>query len=208
MTQTAIQPTVPRPPATYEDLCKVPEHFRVEIIDGDLIVSPRPSSPHANASIDIAMEVRSRFGRGTPPGGWWILLEPELHMGKPDPRSCVLVPDLAGWRRERMPLLPSVPAFTMTPDWVTEVLSPGSARHDRIRKGDIYAGLGIPWFWIVDPAEEVLEVYELRDGVYARIQAFDGRKTIRARPFDTVDIDMTHWWMPLPEPSQEAPPGT
>jgi Uma2 family endonuclease len=190
---------LPAPAATYEDLLAFPDHLRVELIDGDLIVSPRPGSPHANACIDVGGDLRVRFGRSGPPGGWWILAEPELHLGHPDPRSLVLVPDLACWRRERMPRLPEVAAFTLAPYWIAEILSPGRESHDRIRKADLYARLGVPWLWIVDPVEEMLEVYELREGVYARTQAADGRRTVRARPFDAVELDMTTWWMPIAE---------
>lgn len=200
---------LPRP-ATYDDLLQVPPPFRVELVDGELWVSPRPSSPHANTSLDMAGDLRVRFSRRGPPGGWWVLMEPELHLGSPDPKTLVLVSDLAGWRRERMPLLPSVAAFTLAPDWVAEVLSPGLERRDRIRKTDLYARLGIPWFWIVDPLEETLEVFELREGVYGRVQAFDGPTVVRARPFDAVELDMTTWWMPKEEPappSAEPAPG-
>ncbi|MFH1469804.1 MAG: Uma2 family endonuclease [Pseudomonadota bacterium] len=192
-------PTTPTP-ATYEDLLAVPDHFRGELIAGELIVAPRPGLAHANAGIDLGADLRVRFGRSGPPGGWWILIEPELHLGQPDPRSLVLVPDLAGWRRERVPVLPAVSAFTLAPDWIAEILSPGRESYDRIRKADLYARLGVPWLWLVDPVEETLEVYELREGIYARIQAAEGRRAVQARPFEAVELDMTTWWLPSGEP--------
>src|SRR5437667_6517507 len=134
--------TAPRRRATYADLLEVPEHLVAEIIDGELITSPRPASPHALAASAIGSVLFDRFnqppGSGDAPGGWWILYEPELHFGED-----VLVPDLAGWRRERMPVFPSVAAFELAPDWVCEVLSPSTARIDRARKLHVYAREGV-----------------------------------------------------------------
>ena len=132
--------------ATYEDLLAVPDHLIAEIIDGELVTSPRPASPHTLASSAVGSDLFGRFHRGVgteSPGGWWILDEPELHLG-----DDVLVPDLAGWRRERMPTVPTAAFFELAPDWVCEIVSPSSARYDRVIKQDIYArrgdGRGIP----------------------------------------------------------------
>ncbi len=113
--------------ATYEDLFDLPENLVGEIIYGQLITHPRPAPKHAVTSSAIGDELVSPFqkGRGGP-GGWWILDEPELHL-----RPHILVPDLAGWRRERLPVIPDTAFFTLPPDWVCEVLSPGTARTDR-----------------------------------------------------------------------------
>ena len=127
--------------ATYEDLFDLPDHLVGEIIHGQLITHPRPTPKHAVASSAIGDELVSPFqkGRGGP-GGWWILDEPELHLGPQ-----ILVPDLAGWRRERLPTMPDSAYFTLPPDWVCEVLSPGTARVDRADKMPIYAAQGIPF---------------------------------------------------------------
>ena len=118
--------------ATYDDLLKVPDILVAEILDGELFTSPRPASPHAQAS-SVLRGVLDPFARriGGPggPGGWWLLFEPELHLG-----ADILVPDLAGWRRERMPVLQHVAYFELAPDWVCEVVSPATARVDRVRK--------------------------------------------------------------------------
>ena len=123
--------------ATYDDLLKVPEHMVAEIIDGELYATPRPSSPHAWAASAISSDVFGRFSRppgdAHAPGGWWILFEPELHFG-----SDVVVPDIAGWRRTRMPVLPSVAFFELAPDWICEVVSPSTGQLDRGRKMGIY----------------------------------------------------------------------
>src|SRR4051812_44978930 len=110
---------VPAPPATAADLARLPPHVVGEIVDGVLQVSPRPASPHARAASTLQVDLGGPFDRGRGgPGGWWIVVEPELRFG-----ADVVVPDLAGWRRERLPTWPDVPFFTLAPDWVCEVLS-------------------------------------------------------------------------------------
>jgi Uma2 family endonuclease len=121
-------------PATYEDLLRVPEHQLAEIVNGELVVSPRPASRHARASTRLGGSLHGfdREPGGDAPGGWLLLDEPELHLGERGAQ--VVVPDLAGWRRERLPELPDVPWFELAPDWVAEVASPSTARHDRVVK--------------------------------------------------------------------------
>ena len=134
--------SVGRVRATYADLLAVPEHLVAEIIDGELVTSPRPAPPHALAASAIVSVLFDRFGAppggADQPGGWWILSEPELHLG-----GDVLVPDLAGWRRERMPALPDTAYFALEPDWACEVISPSSGRLDRARKMPVYAREGV-----------------------------------------------------------------
>jgi Uma2 family endonuclease len=194
--------------ATYDDVLAAPEGMTAEILAGELHLSPRPSSDHAYAEgrvmSDLDAEVvRSRSGG--PPGGWWILMEPELHLGARDPKSVVAAPDLAGWRRERMPVMPRVAAFTLRPDWVCEILSrgPAAVQRDRVLKPDLYATAGIPHFWILDPHARTLEVFALREGLYVRSQAFAGDVKVRAEPFVTVEFDLTNWWLPG-EPEEEG----
>ena len=144
-------------PATYADIQALPEHLVGEILDGELIVSPRPASPHAVAASRLMIELGGPFDRGRGgPGGWTILTEPELHFGPQ-----VMVPDLAGWRRERMPQVPDVPFFELEPDWVCEVLSPSTARIDRSRKMRHYARARVQHVWLVDPLATTLEVFRL-----------------------------------------------
>jgi Uma2 family endonuclease len=149
--------------ATYEDLAKVPDTMVAELIDGELFVSPRPASPYARARTALAGDLFGAFDRppGDPagPGGWWLLFEPGLHLG-----SDVIVPDLAGWRRSRLPVLPNVAAFTLVPDWVSEVISPSTGEIDRGRKMRVYAREQVAHLWIIDPILRTLEVYRLEDG--------------------------------------------
>jgi Uma2 family endonuclease len=180
--------------ATYADLVALPDNVIGEIVDGELIASPRPASPHATASAGIGSNIYEAFHRkpGDPggPGGWWILPEPELHLGED-----VLVPDHAGWRRERMPKMLSTPFFTLAPDWICEVLSPSSAGMDRIRKFAIYAREKVAHYWIVDPIVHTLEVLRLQDGHWVSVAGYEGDIKVRAEPFDAVELDLSRWWL-------------
>jgi Uma2 family endonuclease len=191
----------PKRRATYEDLMEVPDTKVAEIIDGELIVSPRPASPHAHAATMIGVDIAGPFHRhpGDPagPGGWWILLEPELHFAED-----VLVPDWAGWQRDRMPAFPNTPAFTQAPDWVCEVISPSTGRIDRSRKMRIYAREGVAHLWFVEPLVKTLEIYRLEGGRWVVLSTHGGEEAVRAEPFDAVELRLGRWWAPESAPTQ------
>ncbi|MCC7381043.1 MAG: Uma2 family endonuclease [Deltaproteobacteria bacterium] len=179
---------VPKPRATYADLIALPENVVGEIIDGELHVQPRPALHHASVGSTLGMLLAPlRFGGGGP-GGWVILDEPELHLGSgPD----VLVPDLAGWRRERMPEVPCTPAVTLAPDWICEVLSPSTAKKDRTKKLRIYAREGISHAWLIDPDVKTLEVYRLEGARWLLVATHtEEDRAIRAAPFEAVELDL------------------
>lgn len=177
--------------ATYADIIALPEHVVGEIISGDLVVNPRPAAPHAIAasSLGATLVPPLQFGDGGP-GGWWILDEPELHLGED-----VLVPDLAGWRRERLSVPPRDTAFTVRPDWICEVLSPSTSRIDRTKKLPVYAGWGVPHLWLLDPLAQMLEVYELHQGHWTLLSAYGGEEVVRAVPFEVVALDLKRFWI-------------
>ena len=176
--------------ATYADLVALPEHVVGEIIAGELVVSPRPAPRHAQASAILTGDLTQPFGRGRGgPGGWWILDEPELHLG-----GDVLVPDLAGWRRERLPALPEAAYFDLAPDWVCEVLSPGTARLDRSRKLPIYAREKVAHVWLVDPIARTLEIYRLEGASWLLLATHGGDEHVRAEPFAAVELEIAGWW--------------
>ena len=192
----AVTPSRPR--ATYRDLLALPEHVTAELIDGELFVMPRPRVRHAAALSTMTADVSAAFGRRRPragPGGWVILVEPELHLG---PRPDKLAPDLAGWRRERMPdaLGPEdAPAhYDLAPDWACEVLSPRTEATDRAKKMRIFRREGVGHVWLVNPIERTLEVYRLEGGRYALLDTFEGEDVVRAEPFDAIELALGLLW--------------
>ena len=177
--------------ATYEDLLAVPDHLVAEIVAGVLYTNPRPASPHAHAASTLGMDVGSAFHRGRGgPGGWWILDEPELHLGLD-----ILVPDLAGWRRERMPAVPDTAWFSLGPDWICEVVSPSTGRLDRTAKLPVYAREGVACAWLIDPLQRTLEVFSLRDGRWVLAATHAGDEHIRAVPFEAVELELGALWL-------------
>ena len=182
-------PPVDRP-ATYEDLMKVPDTMVAEIVDDELHASPRPALRHANVTSSLGVMIGGPFhhGRGGP-GGWWILDEPELHFGRN-----VLVPDLAGWRRTRLPRLPDAAYCSVFPDWVCEVLSPSTAALDRSKKLAIYAREQVGHAWLVDPAARTLEVLRLEAGRWTILVTHAGSDVVRAEPFIDVELELALLW--------------
>jgi Uma2 family endonuclease len=177
-------------PATYEDLLQVPDHLVAEILDGELHTSPRPAPRHASATSGIGGILHGPFDRGRGgPGGWRILDEPELHLG-----DDVLVPDLAGWRRERLPSLPETACFVLAPDWICEVVSPSTASIDRVKKLRIYAREGVGHAWIVDPLARTLEVLRLDGAQWVILATAGGEEIVRAEPFDALDLELSQLW--------------
>jgi Uma2 family endonuclease len=176
--------------ATYEDLLAAPSHKVAEILDGELRLNPRPALPHAAAASALGEELGPPFKRGRGgPGGWILLFEPELHLG-PD----VLVPDLAGWRRERLPVLPAEPFLAVAPDWICEVLSPSTASIDRADKLPIYARERVGHVWLVDPLARTLEVLRLEQSRWVLLAVHKDEALVRAEPFDAIEIPLANLW--------------
>ncbi len=184
--------------ATYEDVLNAPENKVAEILDGELFLSPRPASPHAVAAIRLGRILGPFDDDPGGPGGWWILGEPELHFGEQ-----VLVPDLAGWRRDRMPAIRDVAFFTLAPDWVCEVLSPSTERIDRSRKLRIYADAGVAYAWLVKPSHRTLEVLRLSEGLWSIRGVWEGAAVVRAEPFEAIEVELGRLW---PDETAAAPP--
>lgn len=176
--------------ATYEDLAAVPDHLVAEIVDGELYVTPRPAPRHAKACIALAAALHGPFdsGRGGP-GGWTILFEPELHLA-----DQVVVPDLAGWRRERMPALPDTAWFPIVPDWICEVQSPSTAALDRGKKLRVYAHEGVRFAWMVDPDAKTLEILRLDDDRWTIVATYSGTDVVHAEPFEVIAIELAALW--------------
>lgn len=179
--------------ATYQDVLSAPPHKVAEIIEGELVLSPRPAGPHSVAASALGEELGPPFKRGSGgPGGWIILDEPELHLA-----GNVLVPDLGGWRRETMSAVANEPYFTIRPDWLCEVLSPSTERFDRGNKIALYAKAGVSHAWLVNPLQRTLEVLRLSAETpqqWLTVNVFRDEAKIRAEPFDAIELDLGILW--------------
>jgi Uma2 family endonuclease len=173
-----------------------PQHVVAEIVGGVLHTMPRPARRHTVAASNLGEELGPPFKRGRGgPGGWVILDEPELHLGTmPD----IVVPDLAGWRRERMPDAigdeNAPPYYDLAPDWACEVLSPRSEAFDRGQKVPLYARESVRHVWLVDPIEQTLEAYRLEGERYALLGVHHGDARVRVEPFDAIELDLAILW--------------
>ena len=182
--------TAARRRATYQDVLYAPARQVAEIVDGTLHTHPRPAMPHARASYELGIDLGGPFHRGRGgPGGWWIAPEPELHLGQD-----IVVPDLAGWRRERMPEYPETAYVTLPPDWACEVLSASTRRFHLHGKRPIYARKGVKYLWLVDPADRTLEAFELRDGAWVLIACAKDSEPVSIRPFDAITFSLGDLW--------------
>ncbi len=179
-----------RSPATYRDVLEAPPHLVAELIGGTLYTQPRPATRHALAAMALSEELGPPFRRGRGgPGGWVLLPEPELHLGEE-----VLVPDLAGWRRERLPVLPDAPFLELAPDWVCEIVSPSTEVLDRGPKMSIYGHEGVTFAWLVDPGAASLEAYHNEGGRWRPLGSWRGGAKVAARPFEAVAFDLSALW--------------
>jgi Uma2 family endonuclease len=180
--------------ATYQDVIDSPENMVAEIIDGELYLTNRPAMPATAVNSSLYGELYSPFGRGRGgPGGWIILFEPELHLGED-----ILVPDIAGWRHERMSHVPDAAFVTVPPDWICEVLSPSTEKIDRARKMRIYAASGVKHAWLVHPRRKTLEAFRLHEGKWLSIAVHSDAERVRVEPFDAIELDLSLLWADVP----------
>ena len=193
-----------RPRATYEDVLAAPKHLVAEVLFGVLYTFPRPAAKHTRATSRLGGELDGPFDRGRGgPGGWIILDEPELHFGGKGEED-ILVPDLAGWRRTRMPEVPDVVFFTLAPDWVCEVLSDSTRAIDRSEKMKIYARERVSHLWFVDPLARTLEVFKLvtqkktkrarKPSTWNLLGVWRDDARVRAEPFDAIELELGGLW--------------
>ncbi len=186
--QLALQPTL------YEFLEALPEGVTGEILNGQLRTHPRPSGTHINVGSVLGAELLGPFQRGKGgPGGWWIQDEPEVHFVR---NVDVVVPDLAGWRCERMPYLPEDQRYEVVPDWMCEILSPSTARDDREVKMPLYAYYGVRYVWLIDPVKRTLESYRLDAGAWIEVGRFAAADRVSVPPFEALNLDLGTFWPP------------
>ncbi|WP_420393998.1 Uma2 family endonuclease [Acuticoccus sp.] len=187
----ALEEPVTKEAATYQDVIDAPESMVAEIIDGTLYLHPRPLPRHSVASIALGSVVHRPFQRGIDgPGGWIFMDEPELHLG-----GHVVVPDIAGWRRERLPKIPDEVGIETPPDWVCEVLSPSTRSLDLTRKRRIYGAHGVGHLWFVDPAARTLEAFASGEAGWTLLGAWREAEEVRSAPFDAVGFGLDVLWV-------------
>ncbi|HEU4734606.1 MAG TPA: Uma2 family endonuclease [Kofleriaceae bacterium] len=177
-------------------IARLPKGTTAEILEDDVVrVRPRPGKRHrraAGACLDALSSVNTNL-RGA---GWWIEVETEIRF----PHERLAVPDLAGWRVDRIADLPDENPLTVLPDWCAEILSPSTARDDKRLKLPLFARSEVPWSWLVDPSLRLLEVYRTVNGLPALVTTAqdDDRRVLP--PFE-IEISLEGWWLP------GAPPG-
>jgi len=181
--------------ATYADLLALPDEVRAEILAGQVVTAPAPLPKHSNAQRALGRFIGGPFhdddGHGGP-GGWWIFVEVDVAFGPHD----VVRPDVAGWRRERLPRPAEQRPIEVTPDWICEILSPSTSARDRVTKRDLYAAHGVSHYWIVDVDARTLEAFSLHEGRWMLEGNFDESATARIRPFDAIDLDLGRLFLP------------
>ena len=188
-----IQPLKKPGTTPYEEWLALPENRVGEIIGGELYTQPRPAGPQNNAETCLGSALNPPFQQGKGgPGGWWIQVEPEIHFIRD---TEIAVPDLGGWRRERMPNLPRDHRYEVVPDWICEILSPGTAKKDRALKLPLYARFGVAHAWLIDPLERFLEADELVDGRWTLVAILKDDEPVSLAPFEAVTFSLADLWV-------------
>jgi len=181
----------PKTDATLADLDALPAHMKGEIIDGVLYAMTRPRGVHQSVAGRVHADIEPAYERGRGgPGGWWILPEPGVELA----RAKEISPDVAGWRRARLPSLPRDAAITVVPDWVCEVLSPTIRRHHNLVKRPLYAAVGVQWLWTVDSEALTVTVHRLQDGRWLELGVYADERDARIEPFADIAVDVSAWW--------------
>jgi Uma2 family endonuclease len=187
--------SAPNDPEVEAAFAAVPETLVAEIFDGELHTMPRPRPRHARAASRLLRRLGQFDDDPGEPGGWVLLLEPEVHLG---PKPDKLVPDIAAWRRERLPSTvfdDDAPGeITIVPDWVCEVLSPRTERTDRGTKMRIYRRESVRHVWLVSPTLETLEVYRLEVDKWVLLETYEGDAVVRAEPFEAAELPLSALW--------------
>lgn len=164
----------------------LPEDVKAEVLAGELWTSPRPTPTHGNIQVALSGELFP-FDRGRGgPGGWWLVIEPDVQLGPHD----IVSPDLVGWRKSRVPNFPLERPVEIVPDWVCEVLSPSNAGRDRTKKADLYLRTGVPFYWLIDPEERTLEALAAEAGRWVRLGAWGDGDVARVAPFEALELEI------------------
>lgn len=191
---------VERQLAGYEDLARLPESVRAEVLSGELIVHPSPDFDHQSIVSALTATVHSCFGDPYVPDGWWIIPDVDVRLTPQD----IVRPDISGWRRSRLSRSDARRPVDVVPDWTCEVLSPSNAGHDLVKKRALYARSGVGHYWIVDPSSRTLTALELRSGQWVELGAWDDTAVVRIAPFEAIEIDTSRLFPPLSDAVHEG----
>ena len=176
--------------ALYRQVAALPTGVTGEILErGILRTMSRPGKAHRLAAKRAGRDLGD-FDENLGGQGWWIEVEAEVRLLG----DYLTVPDLAGWRVERVPALGENP-IAIAPDWACEILSPTTARDDRRLKLPLYARAGISWIWLVDTDARQVEIYETIDD--RATFAFATGEGAVLPPFDQT-LDVGTWFAPPP----------
>lgn len=170
----------------------LPDHLVAEVIGGEVVVRPRPEIPHVLACSAVLHQIGYAFHRqsgGALPGGWWVLVEPELWLGED-----VLIPDIAAWKRESLPTLSRGESLSSAPDWVCEVLTPSTTRRDKKEKASSCHRVGVQWRWLVDPEAKTVEAYRRHAEYWTLIGTWGDCEKARIEPFEAIELELERWW--------------
>jgi Uma2 family endonuclease len=181
--------------ATYADLLALPADARAEVLSGEIVTSPAPLPRHSHVQGSASRFIGGPFqdddGRGGP-GGWWIFVAVDVALGRHD----IVRPDIAGWRKERLPRPGAARPIEVAPDWICEILSPATAARDRVHKRNLYARSHVTHYWMIDPVARVLEALALRDGAWLEVGVYDEESTARIAPFDAIELEVGRLFLP------------
>ncbi len=187
-------------PPTRADIDALPPSMKGEIIDGVFYAMTRPRGFHQHVAGQVYADLINPFSRGRGgPGGWTILPEPGIEL----PRAPEVSPDVAGWHRERLPHPPRDATITLVPDWVCEVLSSTTRRHDLRTKRPFYASIGVKHLWVVDPDALLVTASVLENGRWLELGVWSDEADARIPPFDAVAFDVNDWWRDAPPAPSE-----
>lgn len=178
--------------ATYDDLYSIPDNMTGEIIDGELTVTPRPSRKHVftTSVLDKKIGPRYQFGEGGGPGGWIILIEPEIGLGED-----IIVPDLAAWKKERFPISEESNWISAAPNWICEILSPSTFRNDKVKKMPLYARHAVGYIWLIDPIAMTMDAFRLESGRWSLLGSYAEDDKVRVEPFQEIEINLFDLWI-------------
>ena len=168
---------------SYADLQRWPEDgHQYELYDGEVRVVPSATNRHQLILQQLYDQVRA-FERAH--GGRLLVAPSDVVFNQYN----VLQPDLLFFTPARRHLVHLDQPTDVSPDLTIEIVSPSTSTHDRTRKQAMYARFGVPEYWIVDPADETIEIFVLEDGVYRLVSMIGRYDTASSTTIDGLAVD-------------------